>query len=881
MTISAGTRLGPYEVVALLGAGGMGEVFKARDTRLDRTVAIKVLPEKFANDAQLKLRFEREARTISQLNHPNICTLHDVGSDNGVEYLVMELLDGESLADRLARGPLPFRDVLRYGIEISDALDKAHHAGVVHRDLKPGNVVITKSGAKLLDFGLAKTTHTPALVAGTMLPTEAKPLTQEGTILGTFQYMAPEQLEGSEADARSDIFALGALLYEMATGKRAFEGKTRTSLIAAIVSGEPKPISALQPLTPPAFEQVVRGCLAKDADERIQTAHDVVLQLRWISETFSQTGTAAPRLGRPRKQIFLWPLAVAAAAALAWFGGARWQRTHTAQRAYRVTIQTPEGSPIDYDAGAMALSLDGTKIVYAGLSASGTSVLLVRKLTESGWRILNGTSGARSPFWSPDGTQIGFCLGPKVMKISAEGSGSPDEIVTTVSDDTSPMWTSDGRIVWAAGGRLYRAGASAGGDPVALPPIAKNAFVSEVRALPDGRHLLCTTSAYSNVGNVYLDANAEIFLVSIDGGEPPRMLVRGRSAVYANGHLFFMRAGMLYAQPFDVGGLRLTGEPKAITKVQDFGSGAAFSVTEDELVFLPEGSELRTELQRVDRTGKRLATIGQPAFYFSPQLSHDGSRIAVDMSATNGAGDIWIYDMGGKGATRFTFAPENESLPVWAPDDREIAYIFESGDQITLMRKRLSGGGATVAADEPKFVYGTDWSPDGKSLLASTRPRPGDPYDISSYLLPRSKPLPFVTSRASETSPRFSRDGRFVAYASNESGRDEIYVQPFPANGSKWQISSEGGYEPVWSRTRTSLFFISAAGKLSESALTVNADGTLSAQPPQPLFPVNLRNVRDFAQYDVAPDDTFLLNAIPDTATSPMTMILNWKSVVE
>src|SRR5688500_1322778 len=408
MDVTAGNRLGPYEILARIGAGGMGEVFKARDTRLERTVAIKGLPHEFAQNTQFRLRFDREAKTISQLDHPNICTLHDIGEHEGTSYLVMELLDGESLAERLAKGPLPLSDVFRYGSQIAEALDRAHRAGILHRDLKPGNIMLTRSGAKLLDFGLAKSATIDIAPDGA---TQHKPLTQEGMILGTFQYMAPEQLEGLEADARTDIFALGALLYEMATGVRAFDGATKTSLIAAIVSQDPKPLAQIQPLTPPAFEHVVARCLAKRPDDRWQSAHDVAEQLRWISEVGSQAGVAAPVIARKRsRERLAWSLAAVFAIAL---GATGWLYARAAREAARTSvfdITAPTGmrfNAVGDNSGAAVLSPDGTMVTYSAVDGAKTELWL-RVIATGETKAIAGTEGASFPFWSPDSRHIAF-----------------------------------------------------------------------------------------------------------------------------------------------------------------------------------------------------------------------------------------------------------------------------------------------------------------------------------------------------------------------------------------------------------------------------------------------------------------------------------------
>ncbi|HUP50596.1 MAG TPA: protein kinase, partial [Thermoanaerobaculia bacterium] len=423
MAIESGTRLGPYEITAPVGAGGMGEVYRGRDTRLDRDVAIKILPAHFAEDAQLKLRFEREAKTISQLNHPNICALYDVGHEDGRDFLIMEFLEGETLAERLGHGPLPVEEVLEYGIQIADALDKAHRRGVIHRDLKPSNIVLTPSGAKLLDFGLAKLMTAADPIQGfTVMPTQQRPLTQEGTILGTVQYMAPEQLEGEEADARTDIFAFGAVLYEMLTGRRAFEGKSKTSLIAAIVDRDPPPIGSFQPLTPPALEHVVRRCLEKDQDDRWQNAHDIKTQLQWIAEAGSQAGVAAPIVRRRKhREVLAWGLHLVTALAAAGLTWGAMQMTREAPRLLQSSIPAPPMATFRFIQGAMALSPDGARIAYVAQVDQEPSRIWIRPLDGVAAQPLAGTEGATHPFWSPDSTHLGFFAGGKLKRISATG----------------------------------------------------------------------------------------------------------------------------------------------------------------------------------------------------------------------------------------------------------------------------------------------------------------------------------------------------------------------------------------------------------------------------------------------------------------------------
>ena len=541
MAIASGTKLGPYEIVGPLGAGGMGEVYRAHDTRLDRDVAIKVLSGHFVSDPNLKERFEREARTISQLSHPNICSLYDVGSQDGADYLVMECLEGETLADRILRGPLTLEEVLRYGAQVADALDKAHQRGVIHRDLKPGNIMLTKTGAKVLDFGLAKQAQAKTPSSSALTAMTAKPLTVEGTIVGTFQYMAPEQIEGNEADARSDIFALGCVLYEMATGKRAFAGKTQASVIASILATEPPPLSQAAPMTPPALDRLVRYCMAKDREERIQSAHDVKLQLEWIAEGGSQAGVPAPVVARRRSsQKLAWILTGVALAAAIVFAIGFVLRAPVPAHPLRVSILPPEQH--SFDPLSIALSPDGTKLAFVAMAAGAIPQLWVRPLDSTAAQPLAGTDEASYPFWSPDSRSLGFFAQGKLKVIDA--SGGAVQTLVDASDPRGGTWGADGTILYSpdATSGLFRIPA-AGGTPVLLPGQQQVALPGTSSApavgsrrwpafLPDGRHFLFFQFSRNNPGgsrgNVHLaslDSQQDITLAGADYRANTRMAI--------------------------------------------------------------------------------------------------------------------------------------------------------------------------------------------------------------------------------------------------------------------------------------------------------------------------------------------------------------------
>src|SRR6516162_463900 len=552
MGLAPGHKLGPYEIVAPLGAGGMGEVYRARDTRLERTVAVKILPEHLSHSAEAKQRFEREARAVSSLNHPNICTLYDVGHQDGVDYLVMEFLEGQTLAERLAKGPLPLEQMLKYGIEICQGLEKAHCTGVLHRDLKPGNIMLTKAGTKLMDFGLAK-----AATAGSPLssslgltmsgPSADQPLTARGMVVGTFQYMSPEQVEGKEADARSDIFALGALLYEMTTGKRAFTGKTQGSIVAAILAADPPPISTVQPISPPALERVVKACLEKDPEERLQTAHDVKLQLKWIAEGGSQAGVPAPLASqRKTRERILWAVSTFLAAACLALAVIHFGQTKVAQRAIHTYILAPEKSTFAFvgdHTGPLTISPDGTRLVYAALDPDGKQMLWLRPLEAASSQQLAGTEDAAYPFWSPDSRFIGFFAEGKLKTIAA--AGGPAQVLCDAPDGRGGTWNREGTIVFPStfNSPMYRISAG-GGTPVQVTDLDASQGENSHRwpqFLPDGRHFLFYVRSRQGIG-------AGEYVGSLDSKDKKLLFRNLSNVVYAApGYLLFVRENTLMA----------------------------------------------------------------------------------------------------------------------------------------------------------------------------------------------------------------------------------------------------------------------------------------------------------------------------------------------
>jgi serine/threonine protein kinase len=697
MALVAGTILGPYEILSPLGAGGMGEVYRARDTRLDRTVAIKILPSHLSSNPEAKQRFDREARTISSLNHPNICHLYDVGSQNQVSYLVMEYLEGETLSDRLRQGPLSIEQLLKCGVEMCDALEKAHRIGVIHRDLKPGNIMLTKSGAKLMDFGLAKSVvpgSLPAPGPSHTQATQAYPLTQEGIVVGTFQYMSPEQLEGKESDARSDIFALGAVLYEMATGRRAFEGKTTASTIAAILAADPPPISVSQPLSPPPLQSTIKSCLAKDPDERVQTAHDVKLQLQWIRDQSATSTIFRPaRAGRRTWDRWEWLLAGLLALVLASVLGWWLLGRATPSAMY---FNSPAPSP----AASLGLSPDGRTLALVAYSEQANkNVVWLHQVGGRGATALAGTEGASYPFWSPDGRSLGFFAQGKLKTIDVASSTSA-QVLADAPFGRGGAWGRDGVILFTpdAWSGLYRIAAS-GGTPVAVTkPDVAEAQVSHRWPVffPDGRHFLYLACNFSG----QLEKN-KILVGGLDSAEKRTIVTASSNALYAEpGYLVYWRDNALVAQPFDLRSYSLTGEPHIVSDaVQYFPQTnfAVFSVASTTLVAqtgLGKGTN-NSQLTWFDRQGRPAGTVGPPDQVANPKLSPDGRRVAVDQTDIDGRHvNIWIHDLTGGANARIGFGPWLEQVTVWSPDGRQLVYTSNEKLFFSLYQKNSDGSGS-------------------------------------------------------------------------------------------------------------------------------------------------------------------------------------------
>jgi len=882
MALTSGTLLGPYEIQSPLGAGGMGEVYRARDTRLDRTVAIKILPSHLSSNPEAQQRFDREARAISSLSHPNVCQLFDVGSHAGTSFLVMEFLEGETLADRLRKGPLPLDQVLKCAIEICEGLEKAHKSGVVHRDLKPGNIMLTKSGAKLLDFGLAK----PALPASPpssgltqTIATPQHPLTTEGMVVGTFQYMSPEQVEGREADARSDIFALGAVLYEMVTGQRAFEGKTTASTIAAILAAEPLPISIVQPLSPLSLETTVKSCLAKDPEERLQTVHDVKLQLKWItlSASSSRLPAVAPTARSSSNQLG-W--LVAAALALLSLAGAVvwWLGMHQTARTMYFN------SSVALPANDIALSPDGrTVALVAYWDQTSKYVLWTHPIGGRGATPLPGTEDAAHPFWSPDGRSIAFFALGKLKKVEIATGGSA-QVLCDAPHGRGGAWNRDGVILFSPDffTGLYRMSV-AGGTPVVVTKTDPVRLESSHRwpvFLPDGRHFLYLAGNFS--GHI---ENNEIFLGSLDSTEKRPILSASSNVAYAEpGYLLYMRDTSLVAQKFDAHSYVLSGEPHTISdEVQYFPQTdlALFGVAGTSTLVVQTGKgAAKNQLTWFDRDGKNLGAIGSPGGFANPSISPDGRRVAFEQTDRDGRHvDIWVHELASNGTSRLTFGPGLNEIPIWTPDGKRINYGAQHTLIFNLYDKNADGSGAErqVSDLNAQEQGNWNWSLDGKFLLVR---KDTEMWYLS---MPDLQAKPFLQPKWIVRHGQFSPDGKWVAYSSNETGSWEVNVSPFPNAASKWQVS-RGGSEPRWRRDGKELFYLSAEGKMM--AVPVKIGASFEAGQPVELFQTHIRqpiSAQDVFSYDVAADgQKFLINTKVDTTNSaPLSILLNWSAELE
>ena len=894
MSLAAGTKLGPYEIQSPLGAGGMGEVYRARDTRLERTVAIKVLNSALVASPDLKARFEREARTISQLNHPSICVLHDIGHEGGVDFLVMEFLEGETLAERIKnKGAVSLPELVKIGSEIADALDKAHRAGIVHRDLKPGNVMLTKTGAKLLDFGLAKPAAVGAAAGSASAPLlsaamtmtspspQHSPLTQQGSLVGTVQYMSPEQIQGIEADARSDIFAFGALLYEMATGKRAFEGKSQIKVASAILEDEPAPVSAVQKTSPAALDRLVRTCLAKNPDERFQSALDIKLELQWILQ--APQSSVKSNAGSGKREWIAW--AVAAVIAIGAAAGYMMTRP-AAGRPVNASILPPEGVDLNTAGrnGPPQISPDGTQIAFVGCKQTTSSVasagcsVWVRSLSSTAAHEVAGSAEGYHPFWSPDSRELAFFADGKLKRVNPDGGAV--QVICDAEDARGGAWGRGGTIVFAPtrGSPIYKVSAEGGtATPVtgsrAASDLAQTGSHRWPSFLPDGEHFL-----YVDTKTASCSIDNEVHFASVDGKINTPVMKTCSNVAYAAGHLLYWRDGNLVAQPFDATRGKISGSPQVITDHVLFDtlfSRAIFSASDNGSIAYVAGNEaVGSQLVWHDRAGRMLGTLGTSEPYDMVAISPDGRRVAYD--TTDG---LWVLDSRG---TKTRLRAGGAFSPSWSADGKRVYFAAMNGNngKYDIRSVAADGAGGEQTLLEGKDIPGQLGAPlintsaDGK-YLAFVTSNANTKLDI--FALPldgHSKFQPVLVSVANEYMPSISPDGKWLAYQADQSGRYDVYVTRFPDGGAQYQVSTGGGEKPVWRHDGKELYYRAPDTKLMAVELT-NEDGALQFGSPKPLFEMPLRNLNSRA-YDIAPDGRFLSNSSLSTPTHNMELLLNW-----
>jgi Tol biopolymer transport system component len=910
MALAAGTRLGPYEVVALLGVGGMGEVYRARDTRLGRDVAVKVLPTGLlarggapgatgvspsAAGAEQRARFEREARAIAALTHPHICTLHDVGHDNGVEFLVMELLEGTTLAARLEQGPLPLEEAIACATQVVDGLAAAHRLGIVHRDLKPGNIMLARgrSGrgagvhATLLDFGLAKLRADQAPVLGGHQTTAA--LTGEGQILGTLHYMAPEQLEGWAVDARTDVFAFGAILYEMVTGQRVFDGASPASVIGMILHAPVPALSRAAPLSPPALDRLVSVCLAKDPADRWSSAHDVLLQLRALSDA-----PAAPRAGTPadaaapapvpsRRARVAWPLGVLAALVVGTAGGAWLARGVAPMGAPdttvdRVSLLPPDGSLLQLGE-APQVSPDGRRVAFVASDGAGRNVIHVRERDALASRVLPGTEDAALPFWAPDSQRLGFFADARLKTVSI-GGGTPQTLAPAPVARGGTWSRSDNILFSATPSEPLSLVPAAGGAVTHVPmPPGPATFRTLPSFLPDGRHYLYLTS--DSVAN---RRPSKVRLASIDSTETRDLVQTPASAAYVDpGYLLFRRGLALMAQRFDPATRTLQGEARRVA--DDTGYNAItyqglFSAS-GAGVLVYQTAAPGSQLAWVDRDGHRLSVAGPPADYGTVCLTAGAARVVYDLADPgSGSVDVWAMEAGGGAPSRLTFDPAVDFYPACGAGQSVVFASLREGAP-NLFRLDLDTPGtdrAVLQSPMPKIP--TDWSRDGRWVVYSVLNR-GAGWDIGIVAADGGEPTMFASGPANERNGRLSPDGRWMAYVSDETGTQEVYVQPVPPAGPRWQVSRGGGTQPRWRGDGRELYYLSEGGRLT--AVSVSASGTqFSPGAARVLFEARMagRETSPYSQYDLTRDGSRFILVTAADAALPVTLVRNWPALV-
>ncbi len=879
MSLSPNSTLGSYTILSKIGEGGMGEVWRARDSKLGRDVAIKVLPPAFSADKDRLARFEQEAQSAGALNHPNILVIHHIGTHDGSPYIVSELLEGETLRDRMGGNPLPQRKAIDYALQIAHGLAAAHDKKIVHRDLKPDNLFITKDGrVKILDFGLAKLVGTDGDGLQTDIPTR-KVNTDPGTVMGTVGYMSPEQLRGQQADHRSDIFSFGAILYEMLSGRRAFRGQSTADTISAILREDPPDLSETNKTVSPALERVVHHCLEKNPEERFHSANDLGFAIEALSGSAGTTTTvlsALPSRGKNFATLLPWVIAGATLIATAILAWVYFRQPPMIEKPISFFVSMPKEA---IEASSPVISPDGRTLVFVVVS-EGKRLLYVRPLGQTEAQALTGTEDAQYPFWSPDSRHLAFFSNSKLKKIDATG-GPIQTLCDAAAGGVGGTWNADGVILLGLDTKGIHRVPAAGGTPVPvlqLDEARKEVAQGWPAFLPDGKHFLYQS------WNGRPDTSA-IFVAALDGSDRKLLLNADSNALYVSpGYLLFARGTTLTAQSFDVRKLEVKGESFPVAEeigFNNFNSYSNASVSEDGTLAYLGGGVPNRELIWFDRNGKQLESVGPSGEINDIVLSRDGKRLAIQRAMENNNFDIWLMDLARGVPSRFTFESGTKDNPVWSPDGNFVAFSSGTpgGDAlINIYRKPTSGlGNSELLFKSDTAKEPTDWSSDGRFILFNQYEQSG--ADV--WVLPLfddHKPYPLLNSEFEETAAFFSPDGHWFAYTSNETGRVEVYIQPFPRTGGKWLVSNGGGGQPHWRGDGKELFYVAPDKTLM--SVEIKTGSTVEMSAPKPLFTTKVRNYTAPNRYVVAPDgQRFLVNApAGDSTVAPITVVVNWAS---
>jgi Tol biopolymer transport system component len=867
-----------YEVVSKIGEGGMGEVYRARDKDLGRDVAIKVLPAAFSADTERLRRFEQEAQAAGSLNHPNVLVIYHVGTNDGSPYIVSELLDGETLRDRLNGAALPQRKAIDYALQIAHGLAAAHEKGIIHRDLKPENLFVTKDGrVKILDFGLAKLTQTDSDQPQTNVPTRRVD-TEPGMIMGTAGYMSPEQVRGRPVDHRADIFSFGAILYEMLSGKRAFHGESTADTMSAILREDPPDLSQTNKNVAPALERVINHCLEKNPEERFHSANDLAFAIEALSGATSISGLPVlsdlPARRRPYREIIAWAAAAILLLTSLAFAALYLRRPAPDERQVQFVVAMPEKAS---DLLMPVISPDGRTLAFLA-TVEGTRYLFVRSLDVVAERRLAGTEDASFPFWSPDSRHIGFFSNNKLRKV--EVNGGPVQVLCDAQSATGGTWNRDGVILLGVPNKPIQRVSSAGGQAaqvLALDETRNEIEHSFPQFLPDGNHFLY----YSWNGS---PSSAEIYVASLDGKDRKGLIQNDSNAVFtAPGYLLFARETTLMAQRFDASKLELTGEAVPVLENVTFSANIAysnFSVSDNGTLVFWSGTNTGRQLAWFDRSGKQISTVGPAALYNDVVMSPDQKKAAVQ-KIDGGNSDIWIIDLVRGLPVRFTFNAASDDDPTWSSDGSYVVFTSDRNNGSRQLYKKIASGAGNeeLLGDTPSITTdGCDLSSDGKYILFETT---GEKTGGDVWVLPLEgdkKAYPLLQSEFNEFHAHFSPDGRWFAYSSAESGKPEVYIQSFPPAGGKWQVSTNGGAQPQWRRDGKELFYVATDRKLM--AVDIKLGTSFEMGTPAALFQTQVAGFAAPNRYAVSPDgQRFLINStIQDASPTPLTVILNWTS---